>query len=96
MITETVRIGCCFYEDLALTPDIESALIHDRLLSKEAFAARHAETILLYYANTLHMSLLSEDAYFFAHCIREYLDLVALHGQRHDIRVAEPVIERLH
>lgn len=70
MITETVRIGCCFYEDLALTPDIESALIHDRLLS--------------------------EDAYFFAHCIREYLDLVALHGQRHDIRVAEPVIERLH
>ena len=96
MIAETVRIGCCFYEDLALTSDIRSALIHDRLLSKEAFAGRHAETIRLYYAKTLHMSLLSEDAYFFACCIREYLDLVAQHGQCHDSRVAEPVIGCLH
>lgn len=96
MIAETVRIGCCFYEDLALTPDIGSALIHDRLLSKDEFAVRHAETIQLYYAKTLRMSLLSEDAYFFACCIREYLDLAALHGQCHDSRVAESVTGRLH
>jgi hypothetical protein len=96
MIAETIRIGCCFYEDLALTPDIKSVLINDHSLSKDEFAVRHAETIQLYYAKTLRMSLLSEDAYFFAHCVREYLDSLALQAECRDIRIAEPSLERLH
>ncbi|QGU32380.1 hypothetical protein [Thermochromatium tepidum] len=73
-MTETIRIGGAFFDDLATIPDVKSMLIKDRQLSEDEFALRHAETIRRHYAKVARLEFLQEDAQFFASCIWKYLN----------------------
>lgn len=73
-MTETIRIGGAFFDDLATIPDVKSALMRDHRLSEDEFAARHAETIRRHYAKVVRLEFLQEDAEFFASCIWRYLN----------------------
>lgn len=77
-MTETIRIGGAFFDDLATIPDIKSALMNDRRLPEGAFAARHADTIRLHYTKIARLEFLQEDAQFFASCIWRYLNSLDL------------------
>jgi hypothetical protein len=74
IMTETIRIGSAFFDDLATIPDVKSALMRDRRLSESEFAARHAETIRRHYTRIARLEFLQEDAQFFASCIWRYLN----------------------
>ena len=74
MMPETIRIGSAFFDDLATIPDVKSALMRDRQLSEDAFAARHAETIRQHYTKIARLEFLQDDAHFFASCIWRYLN----------------------
>lgn len=72
-MTELIRIGQGFFEDLATTPDTEARLLVDSRLTEQEFAARHADTILDHYMSTFSLDFLREDAEFFAAAIWHYL-----------------------
>ncbi|BCU07025.1 hypothetical protein [Allochromatium tepidum] len=72
-MTELIRIGQGFFEDLATTPETEARLLLDSRLTEQEFAARHADTILDHYMNTFSFDFLREDAEFFAASIWHYL-----------------------
>ena len=74
-MSELVRIGCIFYEDLATEPGTGSMLIRDRSLSEDEFAARHAKTIQQRYVAGMHLDLSLEEATFFASCTWHYLNM---------------------
>ena len=73
-MTETIRIGGAFFDDMATIPDVKSALMRDRRLSEDEFADRHAETIRRHYTKVARLEFLQEDARFFASCIWRYLN----------------------
>ena len=72
-MTELIRIGRGFFEDLAMTPETEARLLTDSRLTEQEFAARHADTILDHYMSTFSFDFLREDAEFFAAAIWHYL-----------------------
>lgn len=72
-MTELIRIGQGFFEDLATTSKTEARLLLDSCLTEQEFAARHADTILDHYMNTFSFDFLREDAEFFAAAIWHYL-----------------------
>ena len=72
-MTELIRIGRGFFEDLATTPETEARLLVDSRLTAQEFAAKHAETILDHYMNVFCFGFLREDAEFFATAIWHYL-----------------------
>lgn len=72
-MTELIRIGQGFFEDLATTPETEARLLVDSRLTEQEFAARHADTILAHYMSTFSFDFLREDAEFFAAAIWHYL-----------------------
>lgn len=77
-MVEKIRIGGAFFDDLAMIPDIKSALTSDRRLSEDEFAARHADTIRRHYTTVARLEFLQEDAYFFASCVWRYLNSLDL------------------
>lgn len=72
-MTELIRIGQGFFEDLATTPEIEARLLVDRHLTEQEFAVKHADTILDHYMSIFRFDFLREDAEFFAAAIWHYL-----------------------
>jgi hypothetical protein len=72
-MTELIRIGRGFFEDLATTPETEAQLLADSRLTEREFAAKHADTILDHYMSTFSFDFLREDAEFFAAAIWHYL-----------------------
>jgi hypothetical protein len=72
-MTELIRIGQGFFEDLATKPETEARLLVDSRLTEQEFAAKHADTILDHYMSTFSFDFLREDAEFFAAAIWHYL-----------------------
>ena len=72
-MSELIRIGQGFFEDLATTPQTKERLLLDRHLSEQEFATKHAETILDHYMSIFRFDFLREDAEFFAATIWQYL-----------------------
>ncbi len=72
-MTELIRIGQGFFEDLATTPETEARLLVDSRLTEQEFAARHADTVLKHYMSAFSFDFLREDAEFFAAAIWHYL-----------------------
>lgn len=72
-MTELIRIGQGFFEDLATTPETEARLLMDSRLTEREFAAKHADTILNHYMSIFRFDFLREDAEFFAAAIWHYL-----------------------
>ena len=72
-MTELIRIGQGFFEDLATTPETEARLLVDSRLTEQEFATRHADTVLEHYMSTFSFDFLREDAEFFAAAIWHYL-----------------------
>lgn len=72
-MTELIRIGRGFFEDLATTPETEARLLVDSRLTEREFATRHADTILNHYMSIFSFDFLREDAEFFAAAIWHYL-----------------------
>ncbi|SDY23308.1 hypothetical protein SAMN05421644_14028 [Allochromatium warmingii] len=82
-MSELIRIGQGFFEDLATTPQTKERLLLDSVLSEQEFATKHAETILDHYMRLFRFDFLREDAEFFAATIWQYLQT-----WRHQERVA--------
>lgn len=78
-MSELIRIGQGFFEDLATTPHTKACLLRDRQLSEQDFATKHADTILNHYMTIFRFDFLREDAEFFAATIWHYLQI---HQQR--------------
>ncbi|QIK37997.1 hypothetical protein GWK36_08355 [Caldichromatium japonicum] len=82
MMTELLRIGCIFYEDLSADPRIESALFSDHFLTEDEFVARYTKIIQQRYATVMRLDLSHNEASFFASCIWHYLKtLDTVNGQ---------------
>lgn len=72
-MTELIRIGQGFFEDLATTPEIEARLLRDSHLTEPEFATTHTDTILDHYMSVFGFDFLREDAAFFAAAMWHYL-----------------------
>ena len=88
-MTELIRIGQSFFEDLATTPEIEARLLRDGQLTEPEFATRHTDTILDHYMNAFGFDFLREDAEFFAAAMWHYLQARRLR-ERHQTDI-EPL-----
>lgn len=81
-MSERLRIGADFFDDLATVAAVKAALIEDRRLTEADFADRHATTIRRHYATVAHLEFLEEDARFFASCIWRYLNTLDVSNVR--------------
>jgi hypothetical protein len=81
IMTELIRIGQGFFEDLATVPEVEAQLLMDSCLTEREFATKHADTILDHYMSVFRFDFLQEDAEFFATAIWHYLQVCGLHNR---------------
>lgn len=93
MMSETIRIGCDFFDDLATIPDVKSALMKDRRLSQDEFATQHTDTIRQHYTKIARVDFLPEDAFFFASCIWKYLNSLDPPQQIKQVKPIRPSTE---
>ncbi|MTW21665.1 hypothetical protein [Allochromatium palmeri] len=77
-MTELIRMGRGFFEDLAAVPEIEAQLLADGCLTEQEFVNKHTATILDHYMRLFRFDFLPEDAAFFAGTIWGYLQVRSL------------------